>query len=505
MNDQKAPHSLASARGGAHPPNLFQRLVEGVRDYAIFMLDPGGHVMSWNPGAQRIKGYAPSEIIGEHFSKFYPQDAIDRKWPQYELEMAVKQGQFEDEGWRVRKDGTRFWANVVITPMVDDDGALLGFSKVTRDLTERREHEERLRQSEERFRLLLEGVRDYAITMLDPEGRVTSWNSGAQEILGYEAAEVLGRSFDMFMTPEDRAAGRPAEELRAATLNRRFEDQSWRVRKDGSRFWADVVVSALDDGHGHLRGFAKVTRDLSDQKRLENLQEQGRHLTEFLAMLAHELRNPLAPLRNALSVMSMSGEEMTPRIAWSHGVMDRQLAQLTRLVDDLLDVSRVTRGKLRLKTQAMDLNEGLARAIEAARPLFDERRQRFEASVSPARLEINGDPTRITQVLVNLLNNAAKYTPEGGRIEVASFAENGNAVVRVKDTGIGIAPQTMEHIFDLFAQGERSLDRAAGGLGIGLTLARRIVSMHGGDITARSEGVGRGSEFEVKLPMMRRP
>ena len=503
MNDQKAPSSVAPMKSTSHPPDLFQRLVEGVRDYAIFMLDPGGHIMSWNSGAQRIKGYAASEIIGQHFSKFYPQEAIDRKWPQYELEMAVKQGQFEDEGWRVRKDGTQFWANVVITPMIGDDGTLLGYSKVTRDLTDRREHEERLRQSEERFRLLLEGVRDYAIMMLDTDGRVTSWNSGAQEMLGYEAAEVLGRSFDMFSTPEDRESGRPAEELRTATLNRRVEEQGWRVRKDGSRFWADVIVTALDDGHGHLRGFAKVTRDLSDQKRMESLQEQGRHLTEFLAMLAHELRNPLAPLRNALSVMTMSGEEMSPRIAWSHGVMDRQLAQLTRLVDDLLDVSRVTRGKLRLKTEPMDLNVGLARAIEAAKPLFEERRQHFEAAASPASLQINGDLTRITQVLVNLLNNAAKYTPEGGRIDVASIAEGAEAVVRVKDTGIGIAPQNMEHIFDLFAQGDRSLDRAAGGLGIGLTLARRVVDMHGGQITARSEGPGRGSEFEVRLPMIR--
>jgi len=288
-----------------------------------------------------------------------------------------------------------------------------------------------------------------------------------------------------------------------ATLNRRFEDQGWRVRKDGTRFWADVVVTALDDGHGHLRGFAKVTRDLSDRKRLENLQEQGRHLTEFLAMLAHELRNPLAPLRNALGVMTMSGEELSPRIAWSHGVMDRQLTQLTRLVDDLLDVSRVTRGKLRLKAETMDLNAALSRAIESARPLFEERRQHFEASIPAAPLEINGDLTRITQVLVNLLNNAAKYTPEGGRITLLATADGHDAVIRVKDTGIGIAPSSMQHIFDLFAQGERSLDRAAGGLGIGLTLARRIVELHGGSIAAHSEGVGRGSEFEVRLPMMR--
>ena len=179
MNDQQAKRAAPAMRAMTNSPEFFQRLVEGVRDYAIFMLDPAGHIMSWNSGAQRIKGYSAAEIVGKHFSIFYTADAIERKWPQYELEAAVKQGQFEDEGWRVRKDGTRFWANVVLTPMVAEDGTLLGFSKVTRDLTERREQEERLRQSEERFRLLLEGVQDYAIMMLDPEGRVSSWNTGA--------------------------------------------------------------------------------------------------------------------------------------------------------------------------------------------------------------------------------------------------------------------------------------------------------------------------------------
>jgi PAS domain S-box-containing protein len=501
MTQQKA-RSATAAKLASPPQNLFQRLVEGVRDYAIFMLDPGGHVMSWNSGAQRIKGYSAAEIIGKHFSTFYTPEAIERKWPQYELEAAVKQGQFEDEGWRVRKDGTRFWANVVITPMFDDDGRLLGFSKVTRDLTERREHEERLRQSEERFRLLLEGVKDYAIMMLDPDGRVTSWNAGAQRILGYDASEVLGRSFEVFHTAEDRAAGRPVEELRNAKLNRRVEDQGWRVRKDGSRFWADVVMTALHDSRGELRGFAKVTRDLSDLKRLEHLQEQGRHLTEFLAMLAHELRNPLAPLRNALSVMSMSEEPMPPRVAWAHGVMDRQLTQLTRLVDDLLDVSRVTRAKLRLRNEPMDLRDAVNAAIETARPLFEERKQLLHPSISNSPLRVNGDYTRLTQVFVNLLNNASKYTHEGGRIEIVAFVDDAQAVVRVSDNGIGITREQLDHIFDLFAQGERSIDRAAGGLGIGLTLARRIVEMHGGEIHASSAGAGRGSEFEVRLPLL---
>jgi len=502
MNDQQAKRAAPAMRAMTNSPEFFQRLVEGVRDYAIFMLDPAGHIMSWNSGAQRIKGYSAAEIVGKHFSIFYTADAIERKWPQYELEAAVKQGQFEDEGWRVRKDGTRFWANVVLTPMVAEDGTLLGFSKVTRDLTERREQEERLRQSEERFRLLLEGVQDYAIMMLDPEGRVSSWNTGAQRILGYDAAEVLGRRFDIFWTPEDRAAGRPEAELQTARLNRRAEDRSWRVRKDGSRFWADVIVTALHDPQGELRGFAKVTRDLSDLKRLENLQEQGRHLNEFLAMLAHELRNPLAPLRNALSIMAMGEEPLPPRAAWSHGIMDRQLTQLTRLVDDLLDVSRITRGKLRLRAETMDLNEAVHNAIESARPLFDERKQRFEPTLSAAPLMLNGDVARVTQVVVNLLTNASKYTPEGGHIALSTQASDGTALVRVRDTGIGIAPENIEHIFDLFAQGDRSLDRAAAGLGIGLTLARRIVEMHGGRISVRSPGAGQGSEFEVCLPLL---
>jgi signal transduction histidine kinase len=182
--------------------------------------------------------------------------------------------------------------------------------------------------------------------------------------------------------------------------------------------------------------------------------------------------------------------------------MDRQLAQLTRLVDDLLDVSRVTRGKLRMRTETMDLNAAVRDAIESARPLFDERKQHFESTLSAAPLVMNGDVARITQVVVNLLNNAAKYTPEGGRIAISTYADSRNAVVRVKDTGIGVAPANVEHIFDLFAQGERSLDRAAGGLGIGLTLARRIVEMHGGQIAVHSEGVGHGSEFVVRLPLL---
>jgi PAS domain S-box-containing protein len=480
----------------------FRLIVEGAQDYAIFMLDPTGHVASWNAGAERIKGYRPSEIIGKHFSLFYPEEAIARDWPGQELREAIRLGRFEDEGWRVRKDGSLFWASVVIAALHDARGKHRGFSKITRDLTERRAAEDRLRQSEERFRVLLEGIEDYAIFMLDPEGRVTSWNTGAQRLMGYTPREIIGESLERFFTPEDIEAGRPKAELESARLNRRFQDQAWRVRKDGTRYWSDIVVTALNDGRGVLRGFAKVTRDLSERKRMESLEQQGRHLTEFLAMLAHELRNPLAPIRNALAIMAMQGDT-SPQIAWSREVLERQTAHLTRLVDDLLDVSRITRGKMRLQGATMDFHAAIQRAVEAVRPLVDERRHRLHMKTAADPLPVNGDMTRLTQVVVNLLNNAAKYTPAGGDITLETAIEGDDVVLRVKDTGVGMPEQLLERVFDLFAQGERTLDRSEGGLGIGLTLARRIVMLHGGTIVARSEGVGKGSEFIMRLPRLR--
>ncbi len=220
-----------------------QLLIDAVVDYGIFVLDPQGVVQTWNSGAQKLKGYAPDEIIGRHFSVFYPAEAVAAGWPAEELQRARKEGRFEDEGWRVRKDGSRFWANVVITALRDASGELTGFAKITRDLTERRLHEERLRASEARLRLLIESVQDYAIFMLDPDGTVRGWNSGAQAIKGYQAHEIVGRHFSVFYTPEDQQAGKPALELRTAAAQGRVEDEGWRVRKDGSLFWANVVVT----------------------------------------------------------------------------------------------------------------------------------------------------------------------------------------------------------------------------------------------------------------------
>src|SRR5688572_21678881 len=318
--------------------SIFRRAVEQSRDYAVFLLDPLGNVTTWNLGAQRIKGYTPQEIIGRHFSSFYTREAVESGWPAHELEVAEREGRFEDEGWRVRKDGSRFWANVIITALRDDDGKLLAFSKITRDLTARRLHEEALQQTEERFRLLVEGVQDYAIYMLDAEGLVASWNTGARRIKGYSPEEIIGRHYSNFHTPEDVAAGKPWEALAQAKRHGRFESEGWRMRKGGARFWARAVLTAVYDRHGHLRGYAKVTQDLSERQQLQALEKASQNVNEFIAMLAHELRNPLAPIRTAVKVMAHPSSDAAARERMRETI-DRQSANLARIVDDLVDIS----------------------------------------------------------------------------------------------------------------------------------------------------------------------
>ncbi|HEY5061102.1 MAG TPA: PAS domain-containing sensor histidine kinase, partial [Gemmatimonadaceae bacterium] len=260
--------SVEQAVGGiAHETGELHRLlVAGVQDYAIFALDPQGFILSWNAGGERFMGYTADEIIGKHFSIFYPPEKVAERFPDFELREAERTGRFEDEGWRVRKDGSRFWANVVITALRDRAGRLLGYAKVTRDLTQRRAAEEALRLSEERFRLLVQSVKDYAIFMLDPTGHVATWNDGAQRIKGYTEVEIVGKHFSIFYPPEKQAEHFPEHELNGAVREGRFEDEGWRVRKDGSRFWANVVITALRNHEGHLVGFGKVTRDLTERR-----------------------------------------------------------------------------------------------------------------------------------------------------------------------------------------------------------------------------------------------
>jgi len=415
--------------------------------------------------------------------------------------MAQESGRLEDEGWRVRKDGSRFWAHVVITALADESGALRGFSKITRDLTERRRQREILRQSEERFRVLVDGLKDYAIFMLDTDGRVTSWNSGARRITGYQAEEIRERHFGVFYPQAAIDRKLPEQELAMAREHGRFEDEGARLRKDGATFWANVVMSPLYDQEGMLMGYANVIRDLTDRKRAESLEQAERHTSAFLAMLAHELRNPLAPINNALHLLALKPPaDATEK--WVREVLHRQTGQITRLIDDLLDVSRITRAAIPLNRRALDARAVVRAAVEESMQWIQARGHELSIELPSEALAVLADEARLMQVMDKLLHNAARYTPEGGQVSITARRERDEVLVCVKDNGVGMDAELLHSAFDLFKQGQQAEQRPQGGLGIGLTLVQRLVRLHGGTVEARSAGLDRGSEFIVRLPAL---
>jgi len=359
------------------------------------------------------------------------------------------------------------------------------------------------RVSEQHFRVLVEGVRDYAIFMLDPQGRVASWNAGAQEIKQYRAEEITGQHFSVFYPEETKQTGWPAQELEIALRDGRMQDEGWRVRRDGSRFWASVVITALYDDSGEHIGFAKVTRDLTEQRRVKALEDEGRRMTTFLAMLGHELRNPLAPIANAVSVMQLEQIE-SENLRRCRDIIARQVTQLTRLVNDLLDVGRITSGKVRLAFLPLDMSTVVREAVEMAEPLALARSQLLTVVDAGDDLRVRGDHARLVQVFSNLLNNAVKFTPVGGKIVAALGRYGDYAEISIKDNGPGIPPDRLGDIFNLFVQGDEPPTHLGAGLGLGLSLVQQLVMLHGGDIGAFSTGVpGTGSEFIVRLPLLR--
>jgi len=506
----------------AQSEERFRLLVEGVIDYAIFMLDPQGHVLTWNTGAKRIEGYEANEIIGQHFSKFYPPEALQRHLPEHELQVAGTEGRLEDEGWRVRKDGTRFWANVVITALRDDTGVLRGFAEVTRDLTQRREHEEALRRSEERYRLLVEGLSEYAVFMLDPNGYVMTWNSGAERIKGYRADEIIGQHFSKFHPLDALESGWPEHELHVATETGRFVEDGWRIRKDGKRFWANVTITALRDRSGHLHGFAKLTRDLSERKRTEALEADGvqgkemleaersariaaqraaRMKDEFLATLSHELRTPLNSILGWTQILRRQGTPKPEDFHRAMEVIERNTRAQAKLIEDLLDLSRVMSGRIRLDVQQTAIVEVVRGAIESAEPIAQTKGVRLETVLDPRGGTVSGDPGRLQQIVWNLLTNAIKFTPKGGKIQVLLQRINSHIEVSVSDTGIGISASFLPYVFDRFSQSDSSTTRSQGGLGLGLAISKQLVELHGGSLHAKSPGEGQGATFIVNLPL----
>jgi PAS domain S-box-containing protein len=500
MSEQK-PH--IESRQPSLSEEWARLLIESIGDYAIFMLDPTGHVRTWNKGAQRLKGYTASEIIGRHFSTFYPATDIAAGKCELELSQATLLGRFEDEGWRLRKDGTLFWANVVITAMRDASGHLTGFAKVTRDLTERRETEVRLRLSEERFRLLVDSVKDYAIFMLDTQGHVVTWNNGAARLKGYTAREIIGEHLSRFYPPEEVARGRPEVELETAAREGRFEDEGWRLRKDGTLFWANVILTAMRDDAGRLVGFAKVTRELTERRRAEEerirlaqSEEAVRLRDEFLAIAAHELKTPLTALQLQLHNLKARVGPLEPRVRTGFERAVRVAKRMSDLVESLLDVSRLSTGKLTLNPERLDLTTTVAEVTDRLREAASQAGCAIHVQ-GESPVEGSWDRLRIEQVLINLLSNAFKYAA-GSPVKISITRALTEGILVIADKGPGIPPEALTRLFQRF---ERAAPmRHFGGLGLGLYVARQIVEAHGGTLSVSNPPEG-GARFTVRLPM----
>jgi PAS domain S-box-containing protein len=443
----------------------FRLLLQGVNDYAIYMLSPEGTVISWNTGAQRFKGYCEDEIIGQHFSKFYSSEDRYKGLPETALKIAKEQGKFENEGWRVRKDGSRFWASVVIDPVRDDDGNLIGFAKVTRDITEKKDAANSLHASEEQFRLLVQGVTDYAIYMLSPAGIVTNWNAGAKRIKGYDDIEVIGSHFSKFYTEDDQQIGLPATALATAKSVGVFESEGWRVRKDGSRFWAHVVIDAIKDDRGELIGFAKVTRDVTERRKAsEQLKKSQAALFQAQKMesiglltggIAHDFNNLLNIITNSVVLMR-------PSLTSSKEL---------RLLDGI--ESATSRGALLIqqllafaKQQTFMLEKrNVNRIIESFEPVLHRANNKFikfNINLAPQLPYVEVDVAQLESAILNLIINACDATPEGGSIvlttDVVTLAENeiekipeGTYVkISVLDTGHGIPADLISRVMEPF-------------------------------------------------------
>jgi len=467
-------------------------------DDAIVSMSLDGAVTSWNKGAERTFGYSAEEVVGKTIMVLIPPELVQEE---DEILGKLRGGKsvdhFETE-W-VRKDGSRIQISATVSPIRSSDGEIVGASEIAHDITERKREESVLRESEERFRALADSAP--VLVWMDDDSGCLFVNRAYMDFLGLDdQAAIRGYGWAQYVHPED------SEAYVAAYLDclarRAPFDAEFRFRRyDGEYRWMRSVAVPRLTAEGEFLGHTGCTFDVHEARMAAAaLREADRHKDEFLAMLAHELRNPLAPIRNAVQALKIIGPP-DPQIQTLRDMMDRQVTHMSRLVDDLLDVSRITRNKIQLRKERLELMTAVVRAVETSRPLIDARKHRLTVSLPLDTAPVEGDLTRLSQVISNLLDNAAKYTEEGGNISITSEKVGSQVVIRVKDDGIGIPSHILPHVFDLFTQADRSLDRSQGGLGIGLTLVRRLVELHGGSVEAHSAGPGKGSEFVIYLPL----
>jgi len=486
----------------------FRLLVQSILDYAIYMLDPNGYVTSWNAGAERIKGFQTEEIVGKHFSTFYTEEDREAGLPSQVLETARREGKFEGEGWRVRKDGTRFWASVVIDAIKDDRGEVIGFAKITRDMTEKRHAQQALLEAERRFRILVQGVTDYAIYMLDPDGHVTNWNSGAERIKGYAPDEIIGEHFSRFYTPEDFDAGVPRTALETARETGRYEAEGWRVRKDGTRFWASVVIDAIKDDDGKLIGFAKITRDMTEKREAQLRLDQSREhlfrsqkmeaLGQLTGGLAHDFNNLLTAILGAceLALRNMDDREKLKRMLDGVRGSAQRGASLTK---QLLAFARAQQ----LEIKQIDLKQFFAEVTTLVRPSLRSNIE-LVMEISDQLWPVDADAGALELAILNLAFNARDAMKDGGQLKISAHnvVLNGepdglkgeHVALTVRDTGTGMSPEVIERVFEPFfttkGYGE--------GTGLGLSQVFGFAKQIGGGIAVESNP-GKGATFTLYL------
>ena len=487
----------------------FRLLVQSIVDYAIYMLDPNGFVTSWNAGAERIKGFQAEEIVGKHFSTFYTEEDRKAGMPEKVLATARDEGKYEGEGWRVRKDGTRFWASVVVDRINDEAGKLVGYAKITRDMTEHRKAHQALLQAEQRFRILVQGVTDYAIFMLDPNGLVTNWNAGAERIKGYKPEEIIGEHFSRFYRPEEIEAGVPTRAIETARETGRYEAEGWRVRKDGTRFWASVVLDAIHDEEGKLIGFAKITRDMSEKReaqlRLDESREQlfrsqkMEALGQLTGGLAHDFNNLLTAILGACELglrNSKDPEKVRKMLEGVRGSAQRG-ANLTK---QLLAFARAQP----LEIKQIDLRQFFSDVATLVRPSL---RSDIEVvtEISDQLWPVDADAGALELALLNLAFNARDAMNDGGVLKISAHNEvlhgtpeglkGEHVVLRVSDNGPGMPPEVMNRVFEPFF----TTKSFGEGTGLGLSQVFGFAKQIGGGVTVDSE-VGKGATFTLYLP-----